>query len=123
MIEMILKYYETINLKVSLDSDAPNTLNNENTLSSSSIIVDDNEACRILSTSEEPTSPISNDLADESIQEDTAELDRNTFNNPFCSPVLEEAESSSSNQDHQICMSSINNTAQLINGKRIILSS
>ncbi|GJV12316.1 retrovirus-related pol polyprotein from transposon TNT 1-94 [Tanacetum coccineum] len=60
------EYYEMINPEVSLDSAAPNTLNNENTLSSSSIIVADNEARRILSTSEEPTSPISNDLADES---------------------------------------------------------
>ncbi|GKF19775.1 retrovirus-related pol polyprotein from transposon TNT 1-94, partial [Tanacetum coccineum] len=42
---------------------------------------------------------LSDDITDESIQEDTAELDGNTFINPFCSPVLEEAESSSTNQD------------------------
>nr|GEU44513.1 retrovirus-related Pol polyprotein from transposon TNT 1-94 [Tanacetum cinerariifolium] len=50
-------------------------------------------------TQNQPTSPISNDLADESIQEDTAELDVNTFINPFCSRVSKEAESSSTNQD------------------------
>ncbi|GKE97158.1 retrovirus-related pol polyprotein from transposon TNT 1-94, partial [Tanacetum coccineum] len=54
---------------------------------------------QIVSTFEEPTTPISNDVADESIQEDTTKLNENTFINPFCSPVLEEAESSSRNQN------------------------
>ncbi|GJS46621.1 uncharacterized mitochondrial protein-like protein [Tanacetum coccineum] len=78
---------------------APNTLHNEDTPSSSTTIVDDNEAPQIVSTSKEPTSPILNDLAGESIQEDTSELDENTFINPFCSPVSKENESSSTNQD------------------------
>ncbi|GJS57259.1 hypothetical protein Tco_0652043 [Tanacetum coccineum] len=61
-------------------------------------------APQIVSLSEEPianepTTPVSDDNADESVQEDTAELDENTLINPFCSLVLEEDESSSTNQD------------------------
>ncbi|GJS41969.1 hypothetical protein Tco_0567012 [Tanacetum coccineum] len=76
------EYYKR-QAEVSTNSAAPTTLNNEDTPSSSTIIVDDNEAPQILSTSEEPTSLISNDLVDESIQEDNANLDGNTFINPF----------------------------------------
>ncbi|GKC20651.1 retrovirus-related pol polyprotein from transposon TNT 1-94, partial [Tanacetum coccineum] len=47
-------------------------------------------APRLVSTSEEPTSPITNDVADESIQEDTVEVDRNTFIKLFCSLVTED---------------------------------
>ncbi|GKB11565.1 retrovirus-related pol polyprotein from transposon TNT 1-94 [Tanacetum coccineum] len=53
---------------------------------------------QIVSTSEEPTSPIINDLVEDSIQEDIVDLDGNTFINPFCSPILDEAMSSSTNQ-------------------------
>ncbi|GKB27833.1 hypothetical protein Tco_0867234, partial [Tanacetum coccineum] len=60
------EYYETRTLEVSTDSGAPNTLNNEDTPSMSAIIVDDNKGPQIVSTSEEPISPILNDLADES---------------------------------------------------------
>nr|GEW56048.1 copia protein [Tanacetum cinerariifolium] len=89
------EYYAGRNQEVSNGSVAPDISNNEDTSSSSTIIVDDNEAPLIISTSKEPSSVITNDLADESIQED----DKNTFINPFCSPVTEEAESSSTNQD------------------------
>ncbi|GJV56220.1 integrase, catalytic region, zinc finger, CCHC-type containing protein [Tanacetum coccineum] len=89
--------------KVSTNSVA-NTLNNKDTPSSSSIIIEENEASQVVSSSEEPianelTTLISDDNADESVQEDTAELDKNTFINPFCTLVLEEAESSSTYQD------------------------
>ncbi|GJV25549.1 hypothetical protein Tco_1378244 [Tanacetum coccineum] len=77
------EYYEKRQPEVSTNSAAHTTLNNEDTPSSSTIFVDDNEAPQIVSTSEEPTSPISNDLADESIQEDNTDLDGNTFINPF----------------------------------------
>ncbi|GKA52520.1 retrovirus-related pol polyprotein from transposon TNT 1-94 [Tanacetum coccineum] len=59
------EYYENRQPEVSTNSDAPTTLHNEDTPSSSTIIADDNEAPQILSTSEEPTSLISNDLANE----------------------------------------------------------
>ncbi|GJV35837.1 hypothetical protein Tco_1408314 [Tanacetum coccineum] len=49
------------------------------------------------------------DKAYESIQEDSVELDENTFITPFNPPVIEEAKSSSTKiRIHQICMSSIN---------------
>ncbi|GJW10699.1 hypothetical protein Tco_1576526 [Tanacetum coccineum] len=97
------EYYETRSPEVSTNS-AVTTLNNEVTSSSSSIIVEDNEAPQIVSSSEEPitnepTTQVSDDNADESVQEDTTELEGNTFINSFYSPVLEEANSSSTNPD------------------------
>ncbi|GKA02915.1 retrovirus-related pol polyprotein from transposon TNT 1-94 [Tanacetum coccineum] len=47
----------------------------------------------------EHTTPVSNDNADELVQEDVAELDKNTFYSPFHTHVLEEAESSPTFQD------------------------
>nr|GEX05530.1 hypothetical protein [Tanacetum cinerariifolium] len=73
------EYYKARQTEVSTNFVAPTTLNNEDTPTSSTIIVDDNDAPPLVSTSEEPTSSISNDLADESIQEDSVELDKNTF--------------------------------------------
>ncbi|GJZ63442.1 retrovirus-related pol polyprotein from transposon TNT 1-94 [Tanacetum coccineum] len=93
------EYFEKRFPEVSTNSDAPITLNYEDTPSSSSISVEDNEAPPLVSSSKEQTSRISNDVADESIQEDSADLDRNTLITPFCPPVTEEAESSLTNQD------------------------
>ncbi|GKD07185.1 hypothetical protein Tco_1186870 [Tanacetum coccineum] len=47
---------------------------------------------KIVSSSEEPianepTTEVSDDNVDESVQEDTRELDGNTFINPFCTPI------------------------------------
>nr|GEX00510.1 integrase, catalytic region, zinc finger, CCHC-type, peptidase aspartic, catalytic [Tanacetum cinerariifolium] len=91
-------YYAGRNQEVSTNSTARDIPNIKDTPSLSTSIVDDNEAPLIVSTSKEPTYLITNDIADESIQEDTADLDRIMFINPFCSPVTEEAESSSINQ-------------------------
>ncbi|GJU12950.1 retrovirus-related pol polyprotein from transposon TNT 1-94 [Tanacetum coccineum] len=74
-------------------------LSEESTPTPTKTDLDDLFAPQIVSTSEEPTYLIPNDLVDESIQEDNVELDQNTFINPFCSPILDEAESSSTNQD------------------------
>ncbi|GKB34268.1 hypothetical protein Tco_0879210, partial [Tanacetum coccineum] len=57
----------------------------------------------IVSSSEEPianepTTPVSNNHSDEQVQEDVAELDENTFINPFGTSEFEEAESSSNYQ-------------------------
>ncbi|GKD83893.1 hypothetical protein Tco_1350732, partial [Tanacetum coccineum] len=81
------EYYKMRTPEVSNDS-ATNTINNEDTPSSSSIMVEDNEAPQSLSSSEEPianepTTPVSNDNDDESIQEDVADLGGNTFIHPF----------------------------------------
>ncbi|GJT35835.1 putative reverse transcriptase domain-containing protein [Tanacetum coccineum] len=117
------EYYGKRQLKVSTNSAAPTSLNNEDTPSSSTIIVDDNEAPPIVSTSGEPTSPFSNDLVDESIQEDTVEVDGNTFTNPFCNPVTEEAESSSTNQDplnmHEYPLPSIDDLFDQLQGSNV----
>ncbi|GKD64023.1 hypothetical protein Tco_1306131 [Tanacetum coccineum] len=85
------KYFEKRPPEVSTNSVAPTTLNNEDTPSSSTIIIDDNEDPSLVSSFEEQTSPISNEVADESIQLDSADLNGNTFINPFCPPVTEEA--------------------------------
>ncbi|GKC35537.1 hypothetical protein Tco_1047921 [Tanacetum coccineum] len=73
------------------------TSSNDNTPSSSLIIVEDNEAPPLVSYSEEHMSLISNDAVVESIQEKSADLDENTLLTPFLSPKIDEAESSSSN--------------------------
>ncbi|GJZ84568.1 retrovirus-related pol polyprotein from transposon TNT 1-94 [Tanacetum coccineum] len=97
------EYYVTRSTKVS-DYSAANTLDKEDTTSSSSIVVEENKAPQIVSLSEEPvtnepTTPVSNDNADESVQEDVAELDGNTFINPFATPESEKSKSSSNYQD------------------------
>ncbi|GJU60031.1 retrovirus-related pol polyprotein from transposon TNT 1-94 [Tanacetum coccineum] len=81
-----------------------NTLPNEDTPSSSSIVVEEDEASQIVSSSEEPvvnepTNPVSNENANEPVQEDVAAFNRNDFYNPFHTPVFEEVESSSTFQD------------------------
>ncbi|GJZ44174.1 hypothetical protein Tco_0591429 [Tanacetum coccineum] len=95
------EYYPTSPLKVS-DNSAANTLDNENASASSSIVVEENEAPQIVSSSTEkvkPNTPILNENADEVVQEDVAEFDGNVFYYPSQTPVFEEAESSSTYQD------------------------
>ncbi|GJY69226.1 hypothetical protein Tco_0472208 [Tanacetum coccineum] len=98
-----IEYSKTRTPEVSNNS-AANTIKNEETPSSSSIIVEENEAPQLVSSSKkpianEPTTLVSDNNVDEPVQEDVAELDENTFINPFCTRVLEEAESSSTYQD------------------------
>ncbi|GJW73415.1 retrovirus-related pol polyprotein from transposon TNT 1-94 [Tanacetum coccineum] len=97
------EYYATRSPEVSKNS-AANTLYNEDTPSSSLIVVKENEDSQIVTSSEgpvsnEPTTLVSNVNADESIQEDVSSFDRNNFYNPFHTPVFEEAESSSTFPD------------------------
>ncbi|GJS53256.1 hypothetical protein Tco_0626618 [Tanacetum coccineum] len=91
--------YATSSPEVS-DNSALNTLNNENTSSSSSIVIEEDEAPQIVSSSAEqvatePNSTVLNENADELVQEDVAEFDRNVFCYPPQTPIFEEAESSS----------------------------
>nr|GEV79638.1 putative ribonuclease H-like domain-containing protein [Tanacetum cinerariifolium] len=95
--------YATSTPEVS-DNFAANTLDNKDTPSSSSIVVEEDEAPQIVSSSAEPvaTGPntvVSNVNANELVQEDVTELDINVFYNPLHTPVFEEAESSSTYQD------------------------
>nr|GEU29741.1 hypothetical protein [Tanacetum cinerariifolium] len=97
------EYYATSTPKVSYNS-AANTHDNKYTSSSSSIIVEEDEAPQIVSTSAEPVAIELNTLvlnknADELVQENVTELDRNVYYNPFHTHVFEEAESSSKYQD------------------------
>nr|GEU90383.1 hypothetical protein [Tanacetum cinerariifolium] len=97
------EYYAMSSLEVLANFDA-NTLDNENTSSSSSIVVKEDEAPQIVSLSAiqvttKPNSPVLNENTDELVQEDVAEIDGNVFYNPPQTPVFEEAESSSTYQD------------------------
>ncbi|GJY01177.1 retrovirus-related pol polyprotein from transposon TNT 1-94 [Tanacetum coccineum] len=97
------EYYATRSLKVS-DNSATNTLEPEDTPLSLSVVIKEDEAPQIVTSSKEPvqteqTSLVLNDNINEQIQEDVAELDGNDFHNPFHTLMLEEAESSSTYQD------------------------
>ncbi|GJS37822.1 hypothetical protein Tco_0536204 [Tanacetum coccineum] len=86
------------------NNSAANTLDDEDTLSPSSIIVKDSDAQQIVTSSDEPITQESSILvlethSDEQIQEDVAELDVNTIMHSFEIPEFEEAESSSNYQD------------------------
>nr|GEX59405.1 putative ribonuclease H-like domain-containing protein [Tanacetum cinerariifolium] len=70
---------------------AANTLDNEHTSSSSSIVFEEYEAPQIVSSSAEqvaiePNSLVLNENAEELVQEDVAEFDRNMFYNPALTP-------------------------------------
>ncbi|GKE78746.1 retrovirus-related pol polyprotein from transposon TNT 1-94, partial [Tanacetum coccineum] len=97
------EYYAMRTPEVS-DNSAANTLDNEDTSSSSSIIIEDHDAPQIVSLSEEPivnepTTPVFDNHSDEQVQEDLSELDGNTSMNPFVTIKFEEAGSSSNDQD------------------------
>ncbi|GJR57869.1 gag-pol polyprotein [Tanacetum coccineum] len=97
------QYYATSIQEVS-DNSAANTLDNEHTSSSSSIVVEEDEAPQIVSSPAEqvvtePNSPVLNENADEFVQEDVADFDVNVFYNAPPTHVFKEAESSSTYQD------------------------
>ncbi|GKB15548.1 retrovirus-related pol polyprotein from transposon TNT 1-94 [Tanacetum coccineum] len=71
---MYEEYFKNRPSEVSINSDAQTTPNNQDTSSSSLIIVKDNEALPLVSSSEEQISPISKDEADELIQEEDYEI-------------------------------------------------
>ncbi|GJS03041.1 hypothetical protein Tco_0319549 [Tanacetum coccineum] len=80
------EYFEKRSPEVSINSDAQTNLNNEDTPSSSSIIIEDNKAPPLVSSSEEQISPTLNDIAVESVQEDSTDLGENTLITSFISP-------------------------------------
>ncbi|GKD17278.1 retrovirus-related pol polyprotein from transposon TNT 1-94, partial [Tanacetum coccineum] len=85
-------------------NSAANTLDNVNTSSSSSIVVEEDEAPQIVSPSAEqvatePNSLVLNENVNELVQEDVADFDGNVFYNAPPTHVFEEAESSSTYQD------------------------
>ncbi|GJS24103.1 retrovirus-related pol polyprotein from transposon TNT 1-94 [Tanacetum coccineum] len=97
------EYYATSPLEVS-DNSTAHALDNNDTSSPSSIIVEEDEVPQIASSPtehviSESNTLVMNDNADEFVQEDVAELDGNVFYIPPQTPVFEEAESSSTYQD------------------------
>ncbi|GJY87859.1 retrovirus-related pol polyprotein from transposon TNT 1-94, partial [Tanacetum coccineum] len=100
---MYEEYYATSSQKVS-DNSATNTLDNEHTSSSPSIVVEEDEAPQIVSSSAEqvatePNSLVLNENVDQFVQEDFADFDGNVHYNAPPTHVFEEAESSSTYQD------------------------
>nr|GEV54258.1 retrovirus-related Pol polyprotein from transposon TNT 1-94 [Tanacetum cinerariifolium] len=92
-----IEYYATSSQEV-FDNSTVNTLDNENTSSSSSIVP------QIVSSSEEqvatePNSLVLNENANEFVQEDVIDFDGNVFYNPPQTLVFEVAESSLTYQD------------------------
>ncbi|GJW07870.1 retrovirus-related pol polyprotein from transposon TNT 1-94 [Tanacetum coccineum] len=113
------EYYAMSTTEV-LDNSTSNTLDNEDTPSSASIIIEEDEALEIVSSSEElvdtkPNTSVANENADELVQEDVTKPDKNVLHNLLHTLVFEEAESSSTYQDpsnmhefYQICCSTDN---------------
>ncbi|GKC66990.1 retrovirus-related pol polyprotein from transposon TNT 1-94 [Tanacetum coccineum] len=99
---MYEEYYPTSSHEVS-DNSAANTLDNDHTSSSSSIVIDHDDASQIVSSLEdqvvtEPNSPVLNEVADEFVQEDVADFDGHMFHNAPQTPKFDVAESSSTYQ-------------------------
>nr|GEW36305.1 hypothetical protein [Tanacetum cinerariifolium] len=81
------EYYATSSTEVP-DISATNTLDNDDTFSSSSIIIEEDETPQIVSLSAkpvatEPNTLVLNENANELVQEDVAKLDGNVFYNPL----------------------------------------
>ncbi|GJR99811.1 retrovirus-related pol polyprotein from transposon TNT 1-94 [Tanacetum coccineum] len=97
---MYEEYFEKRPSEVSINSIAQPTLNNPDTPLSSLIIVEDNEAPPLVSSSKEQIFPNSTNNANESSQEDkSADFDENTLISPYHTLMFEEAESSSIVED------------------------
>nr|GEU32920.1 copia protein [Tanacetum cinerariifolium] len=121
---MCEEYYATRSQEVS-DSFAANTLDNDQTSSSSSIIVEKDDAHQIVSSSKdrvdaEPNSPVLNEVVDEFFQEDVADFDGNMFHNAPPTLKFDVANFLQHIRIHQICINFTNNIAQSIDGLRII---
>ncbi|GJV06053.1 integrase, catalytic region, zinc finger, CCHC-type containing protein [Tanacetum coccineum] len=91
---MYEEYFEKRSSEMSTNSVVQQVHNHEDSPSTSSIIVEEHEAPLILTTSDEQTSLISLNEANESNQEDSAEFDGNTVFIPYDVLNFEEIESS-----------------------------
>nr|GEU64651.1 probable aldo-keto reductase 2 [Tanacetum cinerariifolium] len=97
---MYEEYFENRPSKASINSTVQTTLNNQDTPSLSSIIIEDNEAPPLVFSFDEQKFPISNDEADELIQEeDSADLAGNMLFSLYHTPKFKEVESSSIAKD------------------------
>ncbi|GJQ96057.1 retrovirus-related pol polyprotein from transposon TNT 1-94 [Tanacetum coccineum] len=97
---MFEEYFKKRPSNVSINSASQPTLNNPDTPLSSSIIVEDNEALPLVSSSEEQIFPNLTNNANELSQEDEfVDFDRNTLLSLYHTLMLEEVESSSIAED------------------------
>ncbi|GJU57488.1 retrovirus-related pol polyprotein from transposon TNT 1-94 [Tanacetum coccineum] len=96
---MYKEYFEKRSSETSINSAAQQVHNHEDSSLTSSIVVEKHKAPPIVTTSEEQTSPISLNEADEFNQEDSAYFDGNTVFVPYDAPNFEEAESSTTALD------------------------
>ncbi|GKD65274.1 retrovirus-related pol polyprotein from transposon TNT 1-94 [Tanacetum coccineum] len=94
---MFEDYFEKASSDTTINSAAQPTHDQEDSPSTSSIIVDTHEAPPVVTTSDEQTSLISLQESDEFNQEDSADFDGNTQFVPYDSLNHEEIESSSMN--------------------------
>ncbi|GJU33455.1 retrovirus-related pol polyprotein from transposon TNT 1-94 [Tanacetum coccineum] len=94
---MFEDYFEQKSSDTTINSAAQPTHDQEDSPSTSSIIVDTHEAPPVVTTSDEQTSPISLQESDEFNQEDSADFDGNTQFVPYDSLNHEEIESSTTN--------------------------
>ncbi|GKD17904.1 integrase, catalytic region, zinc finger, CCHC-type containing protein [Tanacetum coccineum] len=94
---LYIEYFERKTPNVSTSDNFAALDTPHDTSSSTTIIVDVDEAPHIVSTSYEQTPSQSNDITTGSQQEDNARLDGNELINLFSIPVFNEAESSSRN--------------------------
>nr|GEX26888.1 integrase, catalytic region, zinc finger, CCHC-type, peptidase aspartic, catalytic [Tanacetum cinerariifolium] len=97
VVERCNQCYATSPQEVYDNSDV-NTLDNDRISSSSSIVVDQDDAPQIVSSSKErvanePNSLVLNEVADEFVQEDVADFDGNMFHNAPQTPKFDVAES------------------------------
>ncbi|GKB73217.1 gag-pol polyprotein [Tanacetum coccineum] len=100
---MYKEYYATRSQEVS-DNSAANTLDNDHTSSSSSIIIEQDDVPQIVTSSKEqidiePNSPVLNEVVDEFIKDDVADFNGNVFHNAPPTLEFDVAESSSTYQD------------------------
>ncbi|GJY01997.1 retrovirus-related pol polyprotein from transposon TNT 1-94 [Tanacetum coccineum] len=118
------EYYAPTSSEVSNNS-AANTLDNENTSSTSSITVENSDASQIIPSSEEQTTqefsnPVLETHSDEQIQEDVAELEGILSCILLKHLILKHLNHLQTFRTHQTCKSSTINIASLTDGLRFI---
>ncbi|GJX83048.1 copia protein [Tanacetum coccineum] len=91
---MYEEYFEKKSLEIPINSAAQQVHNHEDSSLMSLIIAKEHEAPPIITTSEEQTSPISLNEADEFDQEDSVEFDGNTLLTSYDAPDFSKAKSS-----------------------------
>ncbi|GKA46144.1 hypothetical protein Tco_0738940 [Tanacetum coccineum] len=96
---MYKEYFEKRSFETCINSAAQQVHNHEESPLTSLIVVEEHEAPPIVTTSDEQTSPIFFNVANELNQEDSPDFDGNTIFSPYDAPNFEDAESSTTALD------------------------